>query len=120
MFGIDDFSKPIIDFANFDISQLGNALLFGLSVLLIGMVTVFTVLLILWLCIYLFRLFAHDLPAKKKAKRATAAPIPVVEKAKDETKTDEGEIIAVIAAAIAMAESEHEGTRFKVVSFRRV
>ena len=44
MFGIEDFSKPIIDFANFDISQLGNALLFGLSMLAIGMITVFAVL----------------------------------------------------------------------------
>ncbi len=30
------------------------------------------------------------------------------------------EIIAVIAAAIAMAESESNGLKFKVVSFRRV
>lgn len=33
---------------------------------------------------------------------------------------DEEEIIAVIAAAIAMAESESEGLKFKVVSFRRI
>lgn len=30
------------------------------------------------------------------------------------------EIIAVIAAAIAMAESESDGLKFKVVSFRRI
>lgn len=30
------------------------------------------------------------------------------------------EIIAVIAAAIAMAESENSGLKFKVVSFRRI
>ena len=47
MFGIEDYSKPIVDFANFDIAQLGNALLFGASILLIGMVTVFSVLCIL-------------------------------------------------------------------------
>ena len=33
--------------------------------------------------------------------------------------TDE-EIIAVIAAAIAMAESENNGLKFRVVSFRRI
>ena len=56
MFGIFDYSKPIIDFQNFDISQLGDALLFGLSMLVIGMITVFGVLCILWLFLYLFRL----------------------------------------------------------------
>jgi LPXTG-motif cell wall-anchored protein len=49
--------------------------------------------------------------------------------ATETTVTDEGtnvvadndeEIIAVIAAAIAMAESESNGLKFKVVSFRRI
>ena len=33
--------------------------------------------------------------------------------------SNDEEIIAGIAAAIAMAESENQGTKFKVVSFRR-
>jgi len=36
-----------------------------------------------------------------------------------ETLSDEGEIVAAIAAAIAMAESECEQTKFRVVSFKR-
>ena len=120
MFGIEDFSKPIIDFANFDISQLGTALLFGLSMLAIGMITVFAVLGLLWLCIYLFRLFFHELPAKKAAKRAAAAPTAVVERTEEVATHSDEEIVAVIAAAIAMAESEHSGMKFRVVSFRRV
>lgn len=119
MLGIDDLSKPIVDFANFDISQIGTALGFGLTVLLIGIVTVFAVLSLLWLFIYLFRLCFHNLLAKRSAKKTAAAPVNYVESAKDEPNTDEGEIIAVIAAAIAMAESECEGTRFRVVSFKR-
>lgn len=120
MFGIEDFSKPIIDFQNFDISQLGNAFLFGLSMLAIGMITIFAVLCLLWLCIYLFRLFFHEIPEKKAAKKAAAIPAAVVEKTEEVVTSNEGEIVAVIAAAIAMAESEHSGMKFRVVSFRRV
>lgn len=120
MFGIEDFSKPIVDFANFDIAQLGNALLFGFSILLIGMVTVFAVLCLLWLFLYLFRLFFHDIPAKKAAKKILSPVSAVVEKSETNTENAEEEIVAVIAAAIAMAESESSGMKFRVVSFRKV
>jgi Na+-transporting methylmalonyl-CoA/oxaloacetate decarboxylase gamma subunit len=36
------------------------------------------------------------------------------------TESANEEIIAVIAAAIAMAESENNGLKFRVVSFRRI
>lgn len=120
MFGIDDFSKPIVDFSNFEFSQLGEALLFGLAILAIGMLAVFAVLSILWLFLYLFKLCFHDLPAKKAAKKSTAPVVSAVEKQNDEAKVDEGELIAVIAAAIAMAENDNSGMKFKVVSFRKV
>lgn len=38
----------------------------------------------------------------------------------DVTESNDEEIIAVIAAAIAMAESESEGLKFRVVSFKRI
>ena len=120
MFGIEDFSKPIVDFANFNITQLGDALLFGLSILLIGMVTIFAVLCLLWLFLYLFKLFFHELPAKRAAKKSVTPVVNVVEKSNEDSGSAEGEIIAVIAAAIAMAESENSGMKFRVVSFRKV
>ena len=43
MFGIEDFSKAIVDFQNFEVSQLGDALLFGGAILLIGMAAIFAV-----------------------------------------------------------------------------
>ncbi len=46
---------------------------------------------------------------------ADATPATV----KNENALDE-EIVAVIAAAIAMAESESNGLKFRVVSFRRI
>lgn len=44
----------------------------------------------------------------------------VVEEGVSAVANDDEEIIAVIAAAIAMAESESNGLKFKVVSFRRI
>lgn len=119
MFGIEDFSQKIVDFGNFEFSQLGDAFMFGGAVLLMGMLTVFSVLAILWGCLTLFKFFFHDLKfkAKSNVKKETvevteAAPAPA-------EVADDGEIIAVIAAAIAMAESENSDVKFKVVSFRR-
>ena len=84
------------------------------------MVTVFSVLCILWIFLIGFKLLFHDLPAKRSAKKKAAPVINVIEKKVESTSVEEGELIAVIAAAIAMAESDHSGMKFKVVSFRRV
>lgn len=90
---------------------------FGAQMVLIGMVTVFAVLFILWGILLLFKLFFHDLKNKKPEK--------VVEKVDDApvyapaAADQNDEIVAVIAAAIAMAESESGGIKFRVVSFKR-
>ena len=116
MFGIEDFSQLIVDYGNFDPSQLGKAAVFGGAILLIGMATIFTVLFVLWLCLTLFKLFFTERSNKDTVTAAPAAPAstpaPVV-------YSESEEIVAVIAAAIAMAESETSGIKFKVVSFRR-
>ena len=65
MFGVDN-NAPIIDFSNFNLTQLGNALLYGGAMLLMGMLAVFSVLCILWLFLMVFELVFHDLPKKKK------------------------------------------------------
>ena len=118
MFGIDDFGKAIVDFSNFEISQLGEALVFGGAILLIGILTIFAVLSILWLCLVLFKVAFHDLPQKKKAV-ATESVAPVQEIVNESPVSSGDEIIAAIAAAIAMAESESSGIKFRVVSFKR-
>jgi sodium pump decarboxylase gamma subunit len=85
---------------------------------LIGMATIFAVLCLLWGFLALFKVVFHDLPAKKAAKsNETVAVAPAAPVAN--TSTSDDEIIAVIAAAIAMAESECSDTKFKVVSFKR-
>ena len=118
MFGIDK-TLPIVDFSNFDASQLGDALVFGGSVLLIGMATVFSVLCILWAFLGLFKLVFHDIPKKKAEKSAKS--VETTEQATQNVVNDANEeLVAVIAAAIAAAESDNTGIKFKVVSFRKV
>ena len=115
-----DFSQPIVNFSKFEFSQLGDALIFGGSMFAIGIVTVFAVLCLLWLFLVVFKLVFHDLP-KKNPKKVSVAPVIITpEKSVDTRKEDDKEIIAVIAAAIAMAESDNTGIKFRVVSFKRV
>ena len=105
-----DITKPIDNF--------GDKFLYGGQMLLIGMATVFAVLVILLIALTLFKFFFHDLPARsKKTKEVKAEPAPVYQApASDENE----ELIAVIAAAIAMAENEFGGNKqFRVVSFKR-
>ena len=116
-----DFSQAIVKFSDFEFSQITEALGFGGAMLLVGMATVFAVLCVLWICLVLFKLGFHDLPEKRKAKAlaskvAEAAPVATVT---NEQEGLSGEIVAAIAAAIAMAESESSGIKFRVVSFRR-
>lgn len=117
MFGIEDFSLPIVDFGNFDPSQLGTAALFGGAILLIGMLTIFAVLFILWVCLMVFKYFFHDMANKEGRTEPESAPAPTAPVAPVYCESEE--IVAVIAAAIAMAESESSGIKFKVVSFKR-
>lgn len=116
MFGLD-YNTPIVDLANFSFADLTKALGFGGAMVLIGMATVFAVLILLWICLVLFKVFFHDIP-EKKAKANEVAPVVPVQEATVSQPSDT-EIIAVLAAAIAMAESESGGIKFNVVSFKR-
>ena len=94
----------------------GETLSFGGRTVLLGMGAVFTVLGIIFAVLTVFKFVFTKLDAKKK----TAKEEPVTVTAPTPVYTDDSEIIAVIAAAIAMAESESEDNiKFRVVSFRR-
>ena len=101
---VTDYTQPVSDFM--------DRLTFGGLMLLVGMAVVFLVLILLWISLSLFKVFFAKEPAEK-----TAEP-PVVTKSVTPVSA-EGEIIAAIAAAIAMAESESDGIKFRVVSFKR-
>ena len=110
----EDYNDAIIRTKGF-LETLG----FGGQMLLLGMGTVFSVLLILWGCLSVFALVS-----KMRARAKAATPIaPQPEEAVQQpvtATTDDEEIIAVIAAAIATAENESNGAKFRVVSFRKI
>lgn len=94
----------------------GEAALYGIQMLFIGMIIVFSVLALLWIVLelsgYLFRRMKGEAaPAVEKK------PAPVTTSAKA-AASDGAELIAVFAAAIAAMESA-PAAGFRVVSFKR-
>jgi Na+-transporting methylmalonyl-CoA/oxaloacetate decarboxylase gamma subunit len=106
------------EFYSASVESFSDKLAFGGSMLLIGMATVFAVLATLLGCLYLFQVAFHGADKKEKsAPKEDAVAAPVLPTAP--VMSQEEEIVAVIAAAIAMAESEGSGMKFRVVSFKR-
>ena len=99
----------------------------GIQTFILGMLTVFAVLAILWGCLEIFRYVFYTIPEKKKANVAAAAPVAPVAVAEPEAidYSDDGEVVAAIIAAITAmrndeaAESGVASTAFRVVSFRK-
>ena len=103
----------------------------AIKVTLQGMLMVFAVLALLWGVVAVFKVFLHDIPEKKAAKKAALAKA-VQEVAAPEAEAvveavpaeDDGEIVAAITAAIAamLQTEEYAGqfeSGFRVVSFSR-
>ena len=107
------------------IANLGNALTYGGTVAVIGMVIVFVGLILLILCIRIMAGIFDRINAKKEAEEKAAmeaaqraaqqAAEPVVE---ETPACDDAELIAVIAAAIAAF--DNSGKRLVVRKVRRV
>lgn len=102
----------------------------AISVTLQGMLMIFAVLALLWGVVATFKVFLHDIPAKraeKKAKLSAAVeqtPAPVEPTEPVIAAQDDGEIVAAITAAIAVVlqGEEYKGqfeSGFRVVSFTR-
>ena len=96
--------------------NFGDAIGFGGQMVLIGMVAIFAVLGLIWALLTVFKLVFATTNDKGSAPKAQPQPSSTQHVA----AINESEIVAVIAAAIAMAESESDtGMKFRVVSFRR-
>ena len=106
-----DYTKPVEGF--------GDKLSFGGTMVLVGMLAVFAVLFVIYLSLVIFKFAFNNVNEKKEDKSDFVLPATIV---KDEpaAASSNDEIVAVIAAAIAMAESEANGVKFRVVSFKRV
>ena len=118
------------------IDDFGERFEFALVGTVTGMLAVFTILSLLWGIISLSKVFLYDIPNREKNKgnkenknAPVTAPAPVAEPAPAvapavEESADDGEIAAVITAAIAaMLDSEEYKNEFvggfRVVSFKR-
>ncbi len=104
-------------------APIGERVLKGLQVLALGMGTVFSVLILLWFILYIFRVIFYDIPNKKKASPENNAPVqtvpePVTAEEPIDTVDNDEELIAAITAAIAVYTDKPQSS-FRVVSFRR-
>ncbi len=113
----------LVDGAGVVDPDFGARLAQATEVLVRGMLTVFAVLAIIWLSLTVLRYFVYDLPNKRKNKAPTAPATreiaPAVTQQADVAAPENGELIAVIAAAIA-ASSGEDTSSFRVVSFKRI
>ena len=99
--------------------NIGGKLGEGFVVFIIGVMVVFSVLMILWGLLAVFKIIFNDIPEKKKKKNAEK-PVAAV---KEEpivpiAYEDDTEIVAVITAAIASMLGKSESS-FKIKSIRR-
>lgn len=106
--------------------SMSERLALSLQMIVLGLATVFAVLIIIWGVLVLLRVFMYDMKKDKSseqsAKQAPAekqAPAPAPAPAAPAVPaTDDKQLIAVLAAAIAASEGK-PASAFRVVSFRR-
>ena len=103
----------------------------AIKVTLQGMLMIFAVLALLWGVLAIFKVFLHDIPEKRAAKKKklaaeaqAAAPVQEEPAVPTAPTPDEGEIVAAITAAIAAVLEGEEykdqfASGFRVVSFKR-
>lgn len=98
------YSMELEDITIDGVYSVGEKMSTALMNTLMGMLVVFCVLIIISLIIYCFNIFPYL--EKKKAAKSEPAKSDVVTQieVREEQQTDDGELIAVIAAAIAAAE----------------
>jgi len=92
--------------------------------MLLGMGIVFSVLIILWAMLELFRVIFYEMPKKRVAgPTAPAAPAPApaasAPAAQVKKQEDDSELIAILTAAVAAAMGTSAGG-LRIRSFRRV
>lgn len=98
------YSMELEDITIDGVYSVGEKMSTALMNTLMGMLVVFCVLILISLIIYCFNIFPY-LEKKKAAKSAPAKSDVVTQiEVREEQQTDDGELIAVIAAAIAVAE----------------
>ncbi len=107
--------------------SMGDRVAYAGRMTLIGMLTVFSALAILWGALALFRIVLQRKSGEKvteaSPKAASVAPAAPVSPVSPAPTTNDSEIVAAITAAISVMLAEENGGTvqgFRVVSFRRM
>lgn len=96
----------------------------GLPVAALGIITVFSVLTIIWGALELLKYFFYTLPKMREEEgdvEKTPEVTPIAP-AQPQAATNDAEIVAAIIAAITAARADEgipESAKFRVVSFRK-
>jgi len=125
-------------------TPIGERLALGGEVMVVGLATVFAVLIILWGVLVLFRIAFYDIPNKRKAEAdAKQQALNEADYAADAASgasydepasepvygSNDGELVAAITAAVSAYRAAQNGagasdaavsTRFRVVSFKKI
>ena len=110
-----NYLLPLLEINPNEVPSFSEGALYGLQMLLIGMLIVFSVLALLWLSLEISgRIFKKLAEGAKPTVEKKPEPVAVAEV----KVTDDTELIAVLTAAIAAMESA-PAARFRVVSFKR-
>ena len=102
-----DYTNPL---------EIADAIPFGLETVLLGMGVVFSVLIILWAVLSVFKFIFYKPATVEKKPEPTL--VQEIAEAPAVPETDDAELVAVITAAIASMLDAPQ-TSFRVVSFRR-
>ena len=102
------------------LETMGDRVMYGLQTTLLGLGVVFSVLIILWAVLAVFKLVFYKGDKKEKEPAAPAEPTPVSEPELTPiySEQDDAEIVAAITAAISVM-MDAPAASFRVVSFRR-
>lgn len=93
---------------------------FGLKIAVMGLGTVFAVLLILWLVLSVFQLvFDKNKPVKVTEKKTPAQPVAIAQTTYSSSEEDDTEIIAVLMAAICASSGISDPSKLRIVSYKR-
>lgn len=109
-----NYLLPLLEVNPNEVLSFGESAVFGLKMLFIGILIVFSVLALLWLSLEISGRLIQKLSGAEKSVEKKIEPVSVAA----ESATDETELIAVLTAAIAASESA-PAARFRVVSFKR-
>ena len=117
-----NYLASIVD--NFGDKTFARFVQAGLPVALLGILTVFAVLSLIWGCLEVLKYFFYTVPEmrKKAESEESAAPVQSAPVQAQASYTNDEEIVAAIIAAITAARAD-EGVSpsvpFRVVSFRK-